>query len=47
MSLRKLLGSSILTLPYLLSVLAGLLELSEFIVGVSIRDFLQVSMVIA
>jgi len=47
MSLRKLLDSSLLTLVYLLSMLAGLLELSEFIVGVSVRDFLQFSMVIA
>jgi hypothetical protein len=47
MSLRNLLGSSILTLLYLFSLLAGLLELSEFIVGVNIRDFLQFSMVIA
>jgi len=46
MPLRKLLGSSILTLLYLLSLLDGLLELSEFIVGVSIGDFLQFSMLI-
>jgi hypothetical protein len=47
MSLRKLLSSLFLTLLCLLSLLAGLLELSEFILGVRIRDFLQFSMVIA
>jgi hypothetical protein len=47
MSLRKLLDSSLLTLLYLLPLLAGLLELSEFIVGASICDFLQFSVVIA
>jgi hypothetical protein len=46
-SLRKLLVSSVLTLLYFFSLLARLLELSEFIVGVSICDFLQCSMVIA
>jgi hypothetical protein len=47
-SLRKLLVSSVMTLLYLFSLLARLLELSEFTVGVvGICDFLQCIMVIA